>query len=245
LPDRSSFRAIVADDDADYCVQIGDYLRTNGGAVVVANDHRELFAALSREQPDIILLDKHLGSVAAAKLLTELRGSTDVPIIIVTGRSDTVDLILHLELGADDEVSKTASPRELLARMKVALRRSRLPRAPASVCLSGERRLGGGWLLLVGQRVLRRPDGSACQLSSAEFAAMRMLTERVGAAVGRDALMRGVFERELRPGDRAVDTLVHKLRRKVGDPGEVIKSVRHHGYVFTGFDATHGVPPEG
>ena len=150
---------------------------------------------------------------------------------------------MNLEIGADDEVAKSVPPRELLARIRAHLRRAR-SRTPAPT--NGDRSHAKGWFLSRDTRVLLRPDGSPCPLTTAEFDLLCILDGRKGSPVTRQELMLAVFGRDWKPDDRAVDTVIRKLRRKIardgGDAG--IKTVRPKGYVFVGFPdtatATHG-----
>jgi DNA-binding response OmpR family regulator len=136
-----------------------------------------------------------------------------------------------LEAGADDYVPSGTSARELLARIRTVLRRVRIESpAPAK----------SGWRICLRQRELFAPDGQPRNLTSAEFELMQMLVRQQGAPVQRDALSLAVLRRPYHPEDRALDNLILRLRRKLGDEGasaRLIKSVRGVGYVFVGFDA--------
>lgn len=230
MPDQP-IRVLLVDDDCEYAGALSAYLTLHGCEVATLADPAELCAALALHRPDILLLDQFMGSVSGTDVLRRLRSETDLPCIIVTGRSETTERILHLELGADDEVDKSLPPRELLARLRAVLRRAR----PSERVAAEPGR--GGWRFLPDRRELRAPDGTLCHLTTAEFEALRILHDHLGEAVSRAALCREVFGRAQRPGDRAVDTVIRKLRRKIQPPGgpECIKTVRPVGYVFVGF----------
>lgn len=224
-------RILVLDDDAGYCDAVCGYLNGQGCTSSAITQASELETALHAFNPDLLLLDQRLGDTTGTQLLRAMRGRTDLPCIVVSGASDSVDRVVNLEIGADDEVDKSVSPRELLARIRAVLRR----RSAAST--SG----ASGWQFLLDRRLLLRPDGSECYLTSAEFETLRMLYEAQGAAVSRGALCQRAFGRVHTPEDRAVDTVIKKLRTKIDSPGKssCIRSVRPTGYVFTNF------PPEG
>jgi len=228
---------LILDDDPAYCEAMSAYLESNGCRVTTIQEPNALDAALLRTNPDLLLLDQRLGSTTGTNVLLRIREMTSLPCIIVTGRSDAVDRIVNLEVGADDEVEKAIPPREMLARIRSVLRRSRattlgarVTTAPAAICASG-------WEFSVQRRELRRPDGSLCSLTTAEFEALRALHDAAGAAVSRSDLSERVFRRPYDANDRAVDTVIRKLRRKIDEPDEprVIKTVRPVGYMFAGF----------
>lgn len=224
---------LILDDDREYCDAMGTYLESNGCRVVTIQEPNALDSALLEVNPDLLLLDQRLGSTTGTNVLLRIREMTSLPCIIVTGRSDAVDRIVNLEVGADDEVEKIIPPREMLARIRSVLRRSR---AAAIVAPLAPMRLTG-WNFSAQRRELRRPDGSLCPLTTAEFEALHALHEAMGCAVSRSALSERVFRRPYDANDRAVDTVIRKLRRKIDEPDEprVIKTVRPVGYMFAGF----------
>lgn len=225
---------LILDDDPAYCEAMAAYLESQGCRVKAIQDPAALDAALATARHDLLLLDQRLGSTTGTDVLMRIRARTDLPCIVVTGRSDAVDRIVNLEIGADDEVEKTAPPREMLARIRSVLRRYRVQaasRAEASAPAAGH------WQFRPERRELRRPDGSLCPLTTAEFEALCVLAASKGASVTRAELSRRVFRREFDPGDRAVDTVMRKLRTKIDaeDEPRVIKTVRSVGYMFAGF----------
>lgn len=225
-------RILVVDDDPDFAQLVSDYLSLHGCEVFAVRDAPQLQSAVPTFAPDLVLLDQRLGPVSGTDVLRGLRAVSDVPVIIVTGTSETMDRIVNLEIGADDEMEKTVTPREMLARIRSVLRRRRRefdgPAEPArpSWHLDGER------------RVLRRPGGAVCALTNAEFETLQILHAAKGNPVSRAELCREVFGRPFRVGDRAVDTIVKNLRRKIEPDASdfvSIQAVRTFGYVFVGF----------
>jgi DNA-binding response OmpR family regulator len=232
-------RILVLDDDAAYSAELKQFLQFHGYDVNTVHESSAFEAALAATTPDILLIDKCLTDTTATTILRRLRERTDIPCIIITGRSDPMDRIVHLELGADDEVDKSLQPRELLARIRTVLRRARGARPSPQIAepAAAPPKPRGGWRLSTTRRELIRPDGGICKLTMAEFETLQILVEASGAPVSRAELCSRVFRRPLTPSERAVDTVVRKIREKVRLSGgaDPIKSVRNVGYVFVGF----------
>lgn len=231
----TSPRILVLDDDAAYCEQISAYLGMQGFQVLVLQDPALFDDEFQRFGPDLVLLDQRLGDQRGTEVLMRLRKRSSVPCIIVTGASEALDRIVNLEVGADDEIDKSM-PRELLARIRAVLRRT-APTTAANPADSLRDRRQGGWILSANKRDLLRPDATACGLTGSEFEALCLLWDCLGQPVSRATISDQVFKRSFRPGDRAVDTVVMKLRLKIGGEvgQQVISSVRLAGYLFTGF----------
>ena len=225
-------RILILDDDPAYGRQIGAYLQAQGCVVSVTEDPTAFGDEVSRFSPDLILLDQRLGEVRGTEVLMNLRRHSSVPCIIITGLSDVTDRILNLEVGADDEIEKSAAPRELLARIRAVVRRHTGSSGATPKTAVRDRRIDG-WTLSATRRDLLRPDGSACGLTGSEFETLSLLWDAFGRPISRAVISDLVFKRPHRPEDRAVDTVVMKLRLKI-TPGS-IRSVRIAGYVFTGF----------
>lgn len=226
-------RILVVDDDPHFAQLLGDYLGLHGCTVKAVEDETQLRSAVESFTPDLVLLDQRLGHVSGTDVLRGLRNISDVPCIIVTGNSETMDRIVNLEIGADDEMEKTITPREMLARIRSVLRRRRREEAgsPAEPARQS-------WQLDTERRVLRQPGGAICPLTNAEFETLQMLHAAKGNPVSRAELCRHVFGRPFRVGDRAVDTIVKNLRRKIEPEASdfvSIQAVRTFGYVFVGF----------
>lgn len=232
-------RILILDDDPEYGRQMSAYLEANGCAPAIALDPQEFEEQLARFTPDLVLLDQRLGETRGTDVLMRLRQRSAVPCIVVTGLSDPLDRIVNLEVGADDEIEKSAAPRELLARIRAVLRRNQGGAAASSVAGARDRKLSG-WTLSVSTRGLLRPDGKNCGLTGSEFETLSLLWDSLGQPVSHMAISERVFKRPHWSGDRAVDTVVMKLRHKITAAGgtQVISSVRLAGYVFTGFPAT-------
>jgi two-component system OmpR family response regulator len=225
---------LIVDDDAEIRRLLGDYLRRNGLRTTAVADGKAMWSALESERIDLVVLDLMLPGEDGLTLCRRLRADSDVPVIMLTARGDETDRIVGLEMGADDYVPKPFSPRELLARIKVVLRRSRsLPRnlRPEEARLMRF----AGWTLDTATRNLLSPDGVVVALSGAEYRLLRVLLTHPNRVLSRDQLMDLTRGREADPFDRSIDVQVSRLRQRLGDDPKdpaLIKTVRGEGYVL-------------
>ena len=230
----STDHILVVDDDPDIRELLGDYLQKQGYRASTAADGRAMRAALARGQPDLIVLDLMLPGEDGLTLCRELRAHSDVPIIMLTARSEEVDRIVGLEMGADDYLAKPFNPRELLARIKSILRRSRA--LPANLKPDAARVLRfAGWRLEIATRNLVAADGVVVPLSGTDFKLLRIFLAHANRVLSRDQLVDLTQGRDAGPYDRSIDLQVSRLRRRLGDdPKEpsIIKTARGEGYVL-------------
>jgi two-component system OmpR family response regulator len=226
-------RVLVVDDDIEIGKLLSRYLGGQGFEVVVAHDGAQLRASLAEGGIDLMLLDLGLPDEDGLSLLRQFRQDWSGPVIVISGRGDSVEKVIGLELGADDYVGKPFDLRELLARIRSVLRRAApAPAAPAAPAANLQFE---GWSLDLPARRLRAADGSEVRLTSGEFRLLKALVERPNEVLSRDDLMNAVHGRAAGPFDRAIDVQLGRLRRKLGDEGanpRLIKSVRGEGYVF-------------
>jgi DNA-binding response OmpR family regulator len=228
-----SAHVLVVDDDPEIVLLIVRYLSAQGFRVISAADGQAMRDAIAREPVDLVLLDLGLPGEDGLALTRYLRERWRGPIIIVTGRGESVDRVVGLELGADDYVTKPFDLRELLARIRSVLRRvseRAAPGAPASEAFVFE-----GFRLDPRSRELRDPRGAAVDLTTGEYALLKILVEHPNRVLSRDDLMSWMHGRDAGPYDRAIDVQIGRLRRKIeADPAEpaLIKSVRGAGYLF-------------
>ena len=232
LSNDSTHVLIVEDDDVAR-TKLAGYLETAGHRVTEAADGRGLRRVLADDPVDLVLLDVNLPGEDGLDLTRFIRASHDVGIILVTGRTDDVDRIVGLEIGADDYVTKPFNPRELLARVKALLRRMSARTRPGS----GTRTLRtfSGWRFDTRSRRLASPDGAKVPLTRAEFELLDALTGSPGAVLTRERLLGCITHRSWGPGDRTVDVLVRRLRRKLEaapKSPELIVTVHGEGYMF-------------
>ena len=225
---------LVVDDDAEIRSLLGDYLRKNGYKATVVADGKAMWAALSRGKVDLVVLDLMLPGEDGLTLCRRLRAESDTPVVMLTARGEETDRIVGLEMGADDYLAKPFSPRELLARIRSVLRRTRS--LPANLRADDARALRfAGWKLDVVARNLVSAEGVVAPLSGAEFQLLRIFLSHPNRVLTRDQLMVLARGHEAEPFDRSIDLQVSRLRHRLGDdPSDprIIKTVRGYGYVL-------------
>ncbi len=223
---------LVVDDDAELRELLSEYLGRNGFRVSVARDGREMRQALESGNPDIVVLDIMLPGEDGLALCRDLRARSNLPVIMLTARGEELDRIIGIEMGADDYLTKPFNPRELLARMKGILRRTRsLPPARAE----SHRLRFAGWTLDLAARHLIAADGVVVPLSGTEFRLLQIFVTHPNRVLDRNQLMDLALGREATPFDRAIDVQVSRLRQRLGDDAReprIIKTVRNGGYVL-------------
>ncbi|HQC73644.1 MAG TPA: response regulator [Candidatus Competibacteraceae bacterium] len=227
---------LIVDDDPGLRELLTDYLGRNGFRVSSAGDGRGLWAALERETVDLVILDLMLPGDDGLVLCRTLRARSPIPIIMLTARGDATDRIVGLEMGADDYLPKPFNPRELLARIKALLRRTRSNDAAEPIESGTVLRLCfAGWCLEVATRQLIAPDGLRVPLGAAEYRLLRVFLDHPQRILSRDQLLDLTQGREATPFDRSIDVQVSRLRRRLRDePREatLLKTVRSEGYLF-------------
>jgi len=182
---------------------------------------------------DLITLDLTLGSEDGLALARQVRSNKNIPIIMITAKGDMVDRVVGLELGADDYIAKPFYMREVLARVRAVLRRYEKSQ-PEEQRPATERYGFENWVLDFSRRELLKPDGDACELTSAEFNLLSILIKRPYRVFTRDEIMDRLKGHEWTPLDRTIDALIARLRKKL-EPGSetprILKTVRSVGYV--------------
>jgi len=226
---------LIVDDDAEIRTLLGRYLEKNGVRATAVADGRAMWQALDRAAVDLIVLDLMLPGDDGLTLCRTLRTRSDVPVIMLTARGEETDRIVGLEMGADDYLAKPFSARELLARIKVILRRARS--LPPNLRPEDERDIRfGGWTLDTVQRQLVSPQGVVAPIGGAEYRLLRIFLSHPNRVLTRDQLMEMTQGREADALDRSIDVQVSRLRRRLGDGlGEaaMIRTVRGEGYVLS------------
>jgi two-component system OmpR family response regulator len=226
---------LIVDDQREICDLVQDYLSSEGYRVSIANDGAGMRRVMAQSAVDLVILDLMLPGEDGLTLARSLRDGSEVGIIILTGRGDTVDRIIGLEMGADDYLPKPFHPRELLARVKSVLRRvsSRTAENPFA---GRSRARFAGWRLDLTSRELRSPSGKEVRLTTGEFDLLAAFVNHANQVLSRDRLLDLARNREAGPFDRTIDVQVGRLRRKLEtDPQKptLIKTVRGSGYIFT------------
>ena len=223
---------LIVDDEADIRQLLRVYLGTQGYRCSEAEDAGSARRSLERARPDLALVDLGLPDEDGLTLIRQLRDRYQLPIIILTGRGDTVDKIVGLELGADDYVTKPFDLRELLARIKSVLRRSEhMPREAPEV----ESLRFAGFELRPREHRLCDQGGVEIPLTHGEFKLLAALVRNAQTALTRDQILDLTHGREAGPYDRTVDMQITRLRRKLGEDPKLpslIRSVRGVGYML-------------
>jgi two-component system, OmpR family, response regulator len=228
---------IVVDDEKDIRELVHDYLTGEGYRVSLAGDGESMRRIRAQTPADLVILDLVLPGEDGLALARSLREESNVGIIMLTGRSETVDRIIGLEMGADDYLPKPFHLRELLARVKSVLRRaSARTGAPEAPAASRSKARFAGWNLDLTSRELVSPAGEEVRLTTGEFDLLAAFIAHASQVLSRDRLLDLARNREGGPFDRTIDVQVGRLRRKLEpDPQNptMIKTVRGTGYIFT------------
>lgn len=225
---------LLVDDDADIRGLIDKLLSTEGFEVHAAADDQQMRDILETAQVDLILLDVMLPGSDGFELCRELRRDPNSPpVIMLTAKDEEIDRVVGLELGADDYVVKPFSSRELLARIRAVLRRTR-----HSPEVRQRRRLFRfqDWQFYPAQMELVGPDSTATPLSTSETELLLAFVQNPQEPLSRDRLLDLTKGRDSFPFDRSIDSHVSRLRRKLGDDAkhpEIIKTAWGTGYIFT------------
>ena len=226
---------LVVDDDAEIGALLSRYLGSQGLQVSVAGSGAQLRAAMVQAPVDVVLLDLGLPDTDGLSLIRELRTHWQGPVIIISGRGESVERVVGLELGADDYITKPFDLREVLARIRSVLRRAQPAPAPPAAAHATRGYEFAGLQLDVGARRLTGADGRDIALTTGEFELLLALLGHAHQVLTRDQLMNAVHGRDAGPFDRAIDVQIGRLRRKLeADPAQpqLIKSVRGAGYLF-------------
>lgn len=223
---------LIVDDEADIRQLLRTYLGAQGYRISEADSGAGARRALERGKPDLALVDLGLPDEDGLALIRHLRDRHQLPIIILTGRGETVDKIVGLELGADDYVTKPFDLRELLARIKSVLRRSE---GVARDTNEIESLRFAGFDLRVKEHRLCDASGSEIALTHGEFKLLAALARNAQKPLTRDEILDLTHGREAGPFDRTVDMQITRLRRKLGEDPKLpslIRSVRGVGYML-------------
>jgi len=206
-----------------------DLLTREGWTADGVRDGEAMAAAMTARAPDLLILDINLPGEDGLSICKRISAETDIAILMLTARSDDIDRIIGLEIGADDYLGKPFNPRELTARVKALLRRiGRRGEAAAADTFRV-----AGLEIDPGARTVRR-KGEVLRLSGAEFDLLLVLAEARGRVLSRDFLLDRIHGRTTHAFDRSIDVLVSRLRKKIDRPGEtsLIEGVRNAGYVL-------------
>ena len=232
---QSGAHILIVDDHREIRDLVSRALTKEGFRVSSAADGRAMNKVLANSRIDLILLDLMLPGEDGLSLCRALRGESNIPIIMLTAKGDEIDRVIGLEMGADDYLPKPFGSRELIARIKAVLRRSRDKAAEPNTNHHPKRYHFDRWQLYAGARELLRDDGVTVPLSTGEYDLLIAFVERPQRVLSRDQLLDLARGRAANAVDRSIDTQVSRLRKKLEldhtDP-KIIKTVWGGGYMF-------------
>ena len=225
---------LIVDDDKEIRNLLTDYLEQADYRVSAVGDGKAMRRMLESNRIDLVILDLMLPGEDGLTLCRELRGKTNLPVLMLTARGDEVDRIIGLEMGADDYLAKPFNPRELLARIKSVVRRAQA--LPPNMETDKVHTLRfAGWTLDVATRNVTAADGLVVPLSGAEYRLLRVFLDHPQRVLAREQLLELANGREAILFDRSIDVLVGRLRKRLRDDSRepvLIKTVRGEGYVL-------------
>jgi len=231
---------IVVDDEAPAREMVGDYLKMHGFTVTLCDGGKSLRSEIATQVPDLVVLDLNMPEEDGLSIIRDLKGRTNVPVIMLTATASPIDRVVGLELGADDYVAKPCELRELMARIRSVLRRSTTAKIvaeadPVKTANDHLVRFGTKWLDLEAQ-ALRDDDGNEHPLTASEFGLLKVFAANPKRVLSRERLLELANARDAEAFDRAVDLRIMRIRRKIEpDPAKpiVIRTIRGGGYLFS------------
>jgi two-component system response regulator CpxR len=226
-------RLLLVDDDLKLCRLVHDYLQPLGYQVTLAHNGADGLARALEGEFDAVILDVMLPRMDGFEVLRQLRAKSDVPVLMLTGLGDEADRIVGLEIGADDYLPKTFSTRELLARLRAVIRRSRITAArrkdaPEEIVEVGDLRIDPGSREAT-------IEGQSMTLTAVEFDLLLALARAAGRVKTRERLLLEAAERDFEAFDRSIDVHISSVRRKLGDDPKqprFIQTIRGIGYMM-------------
>jgi DNA-binding response OmpR family regulator len=240
----SGLRIVLFEQDDSYRSKLSLFLRAYGCIVVIAKTLSDVQSQLHNQEWSVYLLNFANSPAWGIEFLANGERRRQNPVVVLSDNDDHIDRIVCLELGADDYIVKTAHHREILARMRVAQRRAiaaPLPDVHVSPVIIDKPSIA--WRLSLETRALMTPDGDQIDLTRDQAGLLDILIRHTGQALSRENLSTALFDRQLKAGDRSIDNLVVRLRRRLGESARrpcIIKTARTGGYYFDGFPMPHG-----
>jgi two-component system, OmpR family, response regulator len=239
MPNRATILSV--DDDEGLQTVIGHYLEGEGHKILTARSGQELMTLLKDETPNIILLDLMLPDTDGISILAQLRALKKIPVIVVSGKSDTTEKIVCLEMGADDYMTKPFEMRELSARIKAVLRRAEdIPSSAQNASADRQETpqiAFGDWILDKARFQLFDRSNASADLTTGEYKLLEALVDAPNKVLSRERLFELTRAADYDSFDRAVDIQIGRIRKKLGDDPkdpQFIKTVRGAGYMFVG-----------
>ncbi|WP_425914254.1 response regulator [Pseudomonas sp. GWSMS-1] len=230
--EQQSWHILIVEDDQRLAELTREYLEGNGLNVSIEMDGAKAAARILQEQPDLVILDLMLPGEDGLSICRKVRGQYEGPILMLTARTDDMDQVLGLEMGADDYVYKPVRPRVLLARIRALLRRHESSEVQVP---SERRRLQFGPLVIDSAMREAWLGEQGIELTSAEFDLLWLLTSNAGRILSREEIFNALRGIEYDGQDRSIDVRISRIRPKIGDDPmhpRLIKTVRSKGYLF-------------
>lgn len=232
MPGHRQPHIVIIEDEPVTRATLTSYLDSHGYRVTEVASAEKAEVVLARDNADLLLVDINLEGKDGLQITREQRALSEIGIILISGRTDDVDRIVGLEMGADDYVCKPFNRRELLARIKNLLRRTMALRHLSRTVFRFE-----GFTFNVTTRALTRETGEAVRLTRAEYELLAQLVRHPAEVLGREKLAAAVTHRQEGGDPRTIDVLIRRLRSKIErDPKlpQIISTSHGEGYVFTG-----------
>lgn len=223
-----SRRILIVEDETDLAQILAEYLQRDGFLATTIADGLVAMSELRRAPPDLLLLDLMLPGMDGISILRELRKTSELPVIMVTARSEEIDRLLGLELGADDYICKPYSPREVVARVKTVLRRTQAAAGATAT-------VAGSVLEIDAEALQACVGGRKLELTPKEFRLLQVLAARPGRVFSRAQLLDALYADNLEVSERAIDSHLKNLRRKLAPAfpdEEPIRSIYGIGFAF-------------
>ena len=227
---------LIVDDDDDIRSLLSEFLERNRLNSFQAPDGEVMRNVLKSQHIDLVVLDLNLPGEDGLALCRQLRSNSNLPVIMLTAKSDPIDRIIGLETGADDYVCKPFEPLELLSRIRSVLRRTRHFDVKDQNSHELIRFHFSGWILDLTARHLLDSQGIVISLSGAEFRLLKIFLDRPNRVLSRDQIMDLMHGREANAFDRSIDLQISRLRQKIEvdqKSPEIIKTVRNEGYILS------------
>lgn len=229
MTETQSATILVVDDDVRLCKMISDYLATHGYQVDTCHRGDDAICIILETAPDLVVLDLMLPGSDGLSVCRQVRSAYAGKILMLTALDDTVEEITGLETGADDYLTKPVSPRLLLARVRLQLRKPDNTQLAEKECIA----LGS----LIVDRANREVscEGKSVRLTTTEFDLLWILAANAGKPISRESLHESMFRLEQTPEDRRIDLIISRVRKKLGDSSsnpQYVKTVRGQGYLL-------------
>ncbi|SFX77268.1 response regulator [Marinospirillum alkaliphilum] len=232
---NQSPRILIVEDDSRLATLTREYLEGNGFQISIEGDGAKAVERIERENPDLIILDVMLPGEDGLSICRKVKMEKDIPILMLTARTDDMDQVVGLEMGADDYVAKPVRPRVLLARVRALLRRAEAQPAATDLNEPQTSRLEFGDLVIDSAMREAWLKNESIDLTSAEFDLLWLLASNAGRVLTREEIFTALRGIEYDGQDRSIDVRVSRIRPKVGDDPmhpRRIKTVRSKGYLF-------------